>query len=193
MTGLDSSYNVPDTQKRDYSVSLVDANVYALANAIPIALALIAAYLVLWGWTGIASGISSIMSHWLLPPGLLLGGIVLHELIHGLSWAIFGRKPLRAVEYGVKWQYLTPYAHARVPLPVRAYRLGALMPGLLLGLLPAMWGIATGDGAAFVFGLLFTVAAGGDFLILWLLRRVPDGALVEDHPSRAGCYVLDPA
>ena len=35
-------------------------------------------------------------------------------------------------------------------------------------------------------------AAGGDWLVLWLLRGVSPGAFVEDHPTRAGCYVLEP-
>jgi hypothetical protein len=38
--------------------------------------------------------------------------------------------------------------------------------------------------------LIFTLAAGGDALILWLLRGVPAGRLVRDHPSKPGCLVL---
>lgn len=34
-------------------------------------------------------------------------------------------------------------------------------------------------------------SAGGDWLILWLIRNVKAGSLVEDHPSKAGCYVLE--
>ena len=172
-------------------MSLGRANVYALANVVPIGTALSATYLALWGWEGVFGGITTLTSHWTIPPVLLLGGIVLHELIHGLTWALLGRRPLRDIEYGIKWEYLTPYAHARVPLTAQAYRWGAVMPGIILGLVPAGWGIATGDGGPFLYGLLFTVAAGGDFLILWLLRAVPRHALVEDHPTQAGCFVLE--
>jgi hypothetical protein len=42
-------------------------------------------------------------------------------------------------------------------------------------------------------GGLFILAAGGDFLILWSIRGVDKDALVEDHPTRAGCYVLQPS
>jgi hypothetical protein len=41
------------------------------------------------------------------------------------------------------------------------------------------------------FGLLFTFAAGGDALVLWLLRGVAPHRLVEDHPTRAGCFVWE--
>ena len=52
-------------------------------------------------------------------------------------------------------------------------------------------GIFTGNPFIFIFGLAFILAAGGDILILWLLRKVKAGSLVEDHPKRAGCYVID--
>jgi hypothetical protein len=42
-------------------------------------------------------------------------------------------------------------------------------------------------------GALFVLATGGDLLVLWVIRELPASALVEDHPTRAGCYVLDPA
>jgi hypothetical protein len=34
------------------------------------------------------------------------------------------------------------------------------------------------------------VAAAGDFLILWILRGVPAGAWVQDHPQQVGCLVV---
>jgi len=33
-----------------------------------------------------------------------------------------------------------------------------------------------------------TAAARGDWLILWILRNVKMGTLVEDHPTGAGYY-----
>ncbi len=109
-----------------------------------------------------------------------------------ISWAIFARESLRAFKIGFQMKTLTPYAHCRKPLPARVYRLGAFTPGLVLGLLPSFLGIATGNGWFLWFGLLFTFAAGGDMLILWIIRRVPSAQWIEDHPSRAGCYVIDP-
>ena len=44
-----------------------------------------------------------------------------------------------------------------------------------------------------IFGLLFTLASGGDLLILWLIRKVKPGEFVQDHPTRAGCYVIEDA
>ena len=60
------------------------------------------------------------------------------------------------------------------------------MPALLLGLLPAIVALFTGSGWLLVFGLIFTIAAGGDMVILWTLRRVPGNICArEAKPSRA--------
>jgi hypothetical protein len=36
-----------------------------------------------------------------------------------------------------------------------------------------------------------SISTGGDWLILWLIRHVKAGMLVEDYPIHAGCYVLE--
>ena len=93
---------------------------------------------------------------------------------------------------GFQWKVLTPYAHCTVPMPARPYRIGAAVPGIALGIVPIAAATALGNGPLLAFGLFFLLAAGGDALILWLLRDVPGDRLVEDHPTRAGCYVLTP-
>ncbi len=62
----------------------------------------------------------------------------------------------------------------------------------MLGILPAAAGLVTGNPWVMFFGIFFLLAASGDAVILWLLRGVPANALVEDHPTRAGCYVIQP-
>jgi hypothetical protein len=118
--------------------------------------------------------------------------VIAHELIHGISWVLFGRKPFSAVKFGFQWKSFTPYAHLKEPVEVNAYRIGGFMPGLILGILPYFLSLVLGNGNLFWFGLVHTAAAGGDWLILWLIRKVKAGMLVEDHPTNAGCYVLEP-
>jgi hypothetical protein len=125
-------------------------------------------------------------SLWIWAPALVLG-IVVHELIHGFAWAWAARKPLSAIRFGVNWKALAPHAQCTVPLPASAYRLGAAAPGLLLGIVPALAGTLTGVGGVAAFGWLMVLGAGGDIVVLWLIRSVPPASLVQDHPSRAGC------
>ena len=118
----------------------------------------------------------------------LIGGIVLHEALHGLTWQILsGQRDV--VEYGVKWKVLTPYAHMKARIPISAYRTGIWMPGFVVGLIPVLVALLIGNGTLLWFGILFVWGAGGDMMILWLLRGIPDTAEIEDHPERVGCYV----
>jgi len=112
-------------------------------------------------------------------------------LIHGISWVVFGHKPFSAIKFGFQWKTLTPYAHLKEPVEVNAYRLGAFLPGFILGIFPYILSLILGDGNLFWFSLIHTSAAAGDWLILWLIRKVQAGMQVEDHPTNAGCYVLE--
>lgn len=175
----------------DRSVSLAAANAVALAGALPVLAALMLPFGLLWGGTAVADGAVWWSARPLLFVGALVGGVLVHEALHALTWRASARLPPGSVRLGFNWKALTPYAHCSAPMPARAYRLGAAAPGVVLGLLPVVAAWGTGSGAALVFGLVFTLAAGGDALILWLLRGVPPGTLVEDHPTRAGCLVRD--
>lgn len=169
---------------------MAQANLYSLAIIVPAAGLLILGFIARWGVDALAQAWERMLDQFGWAMGVLIAGIVAHELLHGAAWALFGRKPWTAIAFGFQWKTFTPYAHCREPMDIRAYRLGAATPGVVLGLLPAALGILLGHGPIFLFGLLFTVAAAGDALILWLLRTVEPGRLVEDHPTRAGCYVV---
>lgn len=181
-------------ERRDLSVSMAKANLYTLVISLPPTMLLATVYLGAWGigaFDGVFGWMYSGLPNFLAVLAVFVLGVVAHEGIHGLSWAYFAGKPLRSIEFGFQARTLTPYAHCKEPMEARAYRLGAAMPGLLLGLLPAAVGLATGSAGTMAFGLFFTFAAGGDFLVLWLIRDVEGDALVEDHPTNAGCFVHD--
>lgn len=185
----ESGTGTPDG--RDHSISLARANVYTLAVSVPLVGLMLAAYLGLSPTRGLsAAGFS-------LPGGvlflvLMIAGIIVHEGIHALAWSAFGRLPLKRIRFGFQASTLTPYAHALDPMSARAYRLGALMPALVLGVLPYVIGTASGLTSVALYGMIFVFAAGGDLLVVWLIRKVDPRALVLDHPSRAGCIVLPP-
>lgn len=172
--------------KRDLSVSMEQANLYGILFALPAAAIQFVSFF-------LVSGFRAFEPTWGLLPLALVAtlGIIVHEVIHGLSWAFFGKKPLSTISFGMLWKTLTPYAHCNEPLDVTAYRLGTFLPGLLLGILPFGVALLTGSGDWFWFSLLHTTAACGDWLVLWVIRTVKPGSLMEDHPTRAGCYVLE--
>lgn len=178
-------------RKRDYYVSMEKANVISLVFALPPVILFSALFSLIWGYEGFGGDGASFLGSIVLFLLAVVAGVVIHELLHGVAWALASGKPFDSVEYGFKWKTLTPFAHCKAPICAKAYRIGALMPGLVLGILPATAGLLLGSGGLLVFGIVFTAAAGGDFLILWMIRNVPSNSLVEDHPTRAGCYVFE--
>jgi len=182
--------NPSATSRQDYTVSMLAANLYGLAIGLPVVLVFSAAYTARWGVLPITQSLQRITNHPLAGMAWFLAGILAHEWLHGISWAVFGKLPLSAIKFGFQWKTLTPYAHVRQPIEVNAYRMGALTSGLLLGVLPYLAGLLGGNADWMIWGTLFTFAAYRDFLVLWLIRRVPRGSRVEDHPTLAGCSVL---
>jgi len=172
--------------KRDLSISLERANVIVLFISIPVA---ILQFLIF----SMIHGMENLETTWSLVALILvvLLGIIAHEFIHGITWVIFGRKPFSAVKFGFQWKTFTPYAHLKEPVDVYAYRIGGFMPGFILGILTYLLSLVLGDGNLFWFSLVHTAASGGDWLILWLIRNVKAGMQVEDHPTNAGCYVIE--
>ena len=126
---------------------------------------------------------------WWMAPALL-AGIVVHELLHGVTMVVAGRLGWRDMKIGVNWRVLMPYAHPRKPIAAWAYAVGAAMPGILLGVVPASIGIATGAGPWSGWGALFLSAAAGDIMVLYTLRLTPARVLVQDHPVRVGCAIV---
>ena len=178
-----------DQKKQDLSLPLAKIGGISLLLGFLPTIPFLITFAIVWEWQAVfvSSGPlwGAIGLFWLA----LLVGIVVHELLHALTWMVAGRKPLRAMAFGVQWKTFTPYAHCREPMAAWAYRLGVAMPALILGIVPMLAGLATANGWLLFFGILFTIAAGGDFLVLWSLRGVNGRSQVADHPQNAGCIV----
>lgn len=116
-------------------------------------------------------------------------GIVLHELIHGFVFGLFAKSGFKSIRFGFLREYLTPYCHCTEPLKVKHYFIGALLPALLLGLVPIVVSFFTGSLFWLIYGIIFFSAAAGDFMVVWILRKEEPDTLVQDHDSEPGCWV----
>lgn len=174
---------------RDLSISLERANVVAAVLLPLLVVVCIGSFWLLWGWGSLAEGASDVFLTWLFLPAFL-AAIVIHEALHAVGFLIAG-SPRSALHFGIDRSTLSPFAGCRVPVTVAAYRLAVVLPGLLLGVLPWVCGLATGTGWAVVWGTLMIVTAAGDGIILWIIRGLPRGTRVLDHPSRAGCQIVE--
>lgn len=113
-----------------------------------------------------------------------------HELLHAAGFWLVGGAPLNRIKFGFSWQGFAPYAHCRAPLRTTAYRISVAMPGLFLGVIPGLLGVALQRPLLVMWATLMLLAAGGDAAVLWAVRKVPGTARVLDHPQKVGCQVL---
>src|SRR5512133_3431690 len=143
--------------KTDLSISMMAANVYSMLIVLPLIAVLAGLFLLRWAGQFRGAFFAGGSSDLLLFLVVFFAGIVVHELIHAVSWTVFGRLPRSAIHFGIDKKTLSPYAHCKEPLAVNSYRLGTLMPGLLMGILPALASVITGSGWLLGFGLLFTL------------------------------------
>lgn len=178
-------------RRSELTIGLVRANVLTMLMGLPlVAVCCTAFFLCNEGREMTAGSFDSFVA--LLATVLAL--VVVHELIHGVTWSFFTEHRWGDIEFGFIREYLTPYCTATSPLPRGGYIVGALMPLLTLGLLPTVAGIATGNLFLFVVGLVMTLAAGGDVLIVLELLRHGSPAeetLIFDHPTQAGAVVFE--
>jgi hypothetical protein len=121
----------------------------------------------------------------------LVVGVLLHEALHGLGWLPFTKHGFKSLSFGFKMPEMAPYAHCREALPVYGYRIGILLPALVLGIAPALKGLITGSFTWLLYGIFFTWSASGDFIMFWLIRNLKAKTRVIDHPKKLGCIILD--
>jgi hypothetical protein len=180
----------PDETLGDRSVSMARANVLALAIVPLVAAVALVPFGVLHGWAPLGAGWERVTAPLLFVP-LVLVSIVVHEALHGLGFLAAG-VPRASLRFGVQARTLTPYASCTVPITAARYRFAAALPALVLGVVPmlASWIVGSGDLAIYATWML--AFAGGDLLILWLIRDLPRETRVIDHPDRAGCRIVAP-
>ena len=188
-------FNENNYEKVLKTISIEKANRWGLILMIPVFFIFTALHIFLWRNSMLEYFREDFTLMKVMKDGFLffiafLIGIVLHELIHGISFALFAKRGFCSIRFGVLWKYLTPYCHCTEPLKIRHYIFGALTPSVLLGLTPAIIGLIIGKYLVTFFGIIFIIAAIGDFMVVHLLWNEKPTDYAQDHSLEAGCFVF---
>ncbi len=183
-------------RRTDLTISLVRANVVILAASIPFYVILAIVYFHLHP---LGDKISLSLSFGKLAvflPVFVIGTFaltVVHELVHGFFWGLFAEHHFHDIAFGIIPQYGAAYCTCKTPLRKDQYIVGGIMPLILVGLLPLIYGIAAGSLLITLVSSIMTLGAGGDILIIQALLRFKTDArevLIYDHPTEGGSIVF---
>jgi hypothetical protein len=180
---MDENIKPEKMEIEEYTMGMGRVNLIAMIMIIPITVLILLPFILIWDYETFIIGKDIFMDYFFL---YFLGGIIIHELLHGLTWGYFASNGFKSIKYGIKWEFLTPYCHCKEPLKVKHYKIGGAMPLIVMGIIPSIIGLILGDGEILSFGIFFTVAAGGDIIALFMLRKLESDVYVSDHPKKMG-------
>lgn len=185
---------VTDNYKmKDLSFSLMKANIFSLVLLSAAIVVFILPYAYIWGTSDLYDGINQFLFKLYISIPILFVGTIFHELIHGLCFVIFGKKKFKEIKFGFDPRTLTPFTHCKSPVTPYAYKIGALAPSTILGLFPTLIALVVGHALLLIWGVVFIFLAGADLLTYWKIRNVGKNKLIQDHPERAGCFIVEEA
>lgn len=177
-------------KQKDLTIGVVYANVMAFVMALPfIILFTLIFYLKRYSFKfqlGVGGD--------LIIAVLFIVSIVIHELIHGISWAIFVKDHFKSIEFGFMKEYLTPYCTCKSPLKKYQYIFGAIMPTVILGIIPCIVSLFNGQSILLFFGFIMIISGGGDMTIIlqiFLNKSDKKEVLYLDHPYKCGTMIFE--
>lgn len=172
--------------RKVYTLSIQRVNLVALILLFPIIIIYALPFYLIWNVTPFTAlkGLSFV--YYIV---FIAGGVVVHELLHGLTWALFAAKGMESIKFGIKWEYLAPYCHCTEKLKVWQYISGGLMPLFIMGILPAVIAMVSGNGLLMFLGIFFTWTSGGDIQAVWMLRKLGRNQHIYDHPDELGFII----
>ena len=172
------------------TIDIGKANLFAVAIMVVSAIVFLVPFFLIWGGRKPIGELLGGFENWVVVFALMIVGIVVHELIHGLTWACYAKSGWKSISFGVMWKMLTPYCHCDEPMQIPGYMMGAMMPCIILGGIPAVVALFIGSMSLLAWGIFFISAAAGDIWMTWLLTKENPKSMVLDHPSEAGFYII---
>jgi len=90
--------------------------------------------------------------------------IGIHELLHAVFFAPFQKNGFKSTVIGSS--QMGYFCETKEPIKVKHYIIGLVAPTIIMGVIPLIIGVATGNMYLLLFGWWMTVGGNGDFMIL---------------------------
>ena len=120
---------------------------------------------------------------YLLFIAIIAVSVVIHELLHGVGWALSSGKGWGVVHFHIS--AIMPSCACRAALTRGQYIVGVLLPFLVLGAGSVVF-LFLYPGTVSVLTMAVNFVAAGADLLIALSMVSEKGALIVDHPTQAG-------
>jgi len=192
------SINEENYDKEKMAINIIRANIFGVIILISAIIIFGIPYFLL-NYKGISTfsvfpGIENFFIRALIIVLIFIPGIIFHELIHGIFFAMFSKNKFKSVKFGImpKEKLFSPYCHCKEIIKVNHYKIAAIMPLIILGLIPAGISLIIGNFLLLWFGIIFISAGCGDLLMVMKMIKEKSDALIYDLPDDAGFIVYRP-
>lgn len=123
------------------------------------------------------------LSFYIMLGAIIVASVVIHELLHGIGWAISSGKGWKVVRFNIN--AMMPSCACKTALKKKAYLIGVLAPFVVLGLGSILFVFIYPGTISLLTMMVNFTAAGADVLIAVNLLKEKD-VLIADHPTEAG-------
>lgn len=100
-------------------------------------------------------------------------------MLHALFFGIFSPKGFRSISF-IRHKGGIRFCHCNESIRMWQYRVSCLLPILLLGIIPLLFGMVTGSYSVFLFSLFMIIGSLDDIYILWKLRSFGRDTFIND-------------
>lgn len=126
---------------------------------------------------------TGVLSFYIMFIAIIVVSVAIHELLHGIGWAISSGKGWQAVRFNI--HAMMPSCACKTALKKKSYLAGVLAPFVVLGLGSALFVFVYPGTVSFLTMMVNFVAVGADLLIVVRVVK-EDNCLIADHPTKAG-------
>lgn len=109
--------------------------------------------------------------------------VAIHELLHGIGWAISSGKGWNVVRFNIS--AMMPSCACKAALKKKQYLIGVLTPLVILGLASVVFVFIYPGTVSLLTMMVNFVAAGADLMIAVHVLKEQE-SLILDHPTEAG-------
>jgi hypothetical protein len=148
-------------------------------------------FAVIYGFSVLKHGFVSFLTNYFGLAFTLFLGALLHEFLHAVAFAFASERGWKSIHFGFSFKDLAPYTFCDGAVSFIGFAIATLLPGFLLGILPLIVSLVTGDAWILSFGIFFTAGAAGDFLCFFKLLKYQPNLRVKDHPDSIGFILME--